>query len=147
MADVVAHEVVERRRLAGRHRLPGQPIQVVPGVLPQPHGVGNRAHHPRQVIVVGGPEREELRPRRRLVLLRRDPRVLVVAGEDQIVLPGGADEALVVVGRRVDEMADDLLRGPLAWRGPPGGVRVRNLLEARMRGTDGGDEIVDVIHG
>ncbi len=146
VADVVAHERVERRRAVAGHRLPRQLVEVVPRVLPEPDALGHRAHDPCEVQVVRLPEVHEFRPRRRLVVLARHPLVLVVGQEDEVGLPRGPDEALVIVGRRVDQVPDHLLRRPRARRGRPRGVGLRHATEVRRGGANGGDEIVDVVH-
>jgi hypothetical protein len=65
-----------------------------------------------QVQVEEPPERHQLGPRRLLVVLRRHPGVLVVAGKYEVVLKLRAHEALMIVRRRIDQVADDFSRRP-----------------------------------
>src|SRR5580698_1376992 len=58
--------------------------------------------------VVGAPEREKLRPGGLLKGLYLNVAVLVITGKGERLLQAGAHEALVIVGCRVDEMADEL---------------------------------------
>jgi hypothetical protein len=70
-----------------------------------------------QMRVVGPPQVDQVGPPSRLVALEADPPLLLVGGE---ILSRGdlpPHEALVVVGGRVDQVADDLLPGPAWGRG------------------------------
>ena len=70
--------------------------------------------HMQDMPVQGEPEREEVRPRAIPESLNRDARGLIVAWK---VERGGllqADEALQVVARRIDEVAEDFLLRPFA---------------------------------
>ena len=100
---------------------------------------GRRRHQPREVPVVRHPEQHELRPRRVLIVLRGHPRVLLVALDDEVVAIAHADEALMVVARRIDEVSDDLARRPLAGRGT---ASRRGVVEGEQRGR-GAMERVD----
>ena len=53
--DVVAHEVIERRRLAGGHRLPRQLVEVVPGERLGACRLRDRRHDAREVPVIARP--------------------------------------------------------------------------------------------
>ena len=73
-----------------------------------------------EVAVEGEEEGEDLGPGQEVVALEGDPLGLLVAGEDELGRELEADEALVVVGAGVDEVAD----GFPAWttcRGRGGG--------------------------
>ena len=72
------------------------------------------------------PEAHELRPRGFLVALGGDPGFLFVAREDEIVRELGSDETLMVVGRRIDQVPQNLLARPAAFDGRNGGFRFAN---------------------
>ena len=74
-------------------------------------------HHASHVEVDGAPQVDEVSPRSRRVVLGGHPRVLVVALEDEVLLPPGAQEATVVVRAR----------------SPPGGRRSRAATTCRAR--------------
>ncbi len=76
------------------------------------------------MAVVRRPQQHQLRPRGVLVALHVDPRVLLVAVDDEILAVAHADEPLVIVARRVHEVADDLSRRPLAGRRPARRLRI-----------------------
>ena len=136
MLHVVAHQVVQRRRLIGRRRMHRDLVQVVPSLLPKPDLHWNGGHDTREVTVVLAPERHELDPRRRLIMLRADPIVLGVSGEHQI-LPLGAHEPLMIHRGRVDEMAKHLLRRPPTLVGTPlDGIRRRAQQPGRLAFDD-----------
>ena len=82
----------------------------------QQHVVRRRLDDEGEVAVERRPQRDEVRPRRLAVALDRDPHVLVVAGELQIVLHLPHHETAVVVRRRVDEVPDHLARRPRVRR-------------------------------
>lgn len=75
---------------------------------PKPDVLGYRRHDRCDMPVECDPEIEELVPVSVLIPLQLDPSLLIVAGEDEIVLPGRANKSLMVVARGVDEVADDL---------------------------------------
>src|SRR5689334_11214428 len=108
MIDVVAHEVLERDGAVARHRAEGTLVEVVHRTAPRAVGRGRRRHHARELPVVRQPEHHELEPWRVLIALTRYPPILLVALDDEIGPRAHADEALVVVARRVDEVPDDL---------------------------------------
>ncbi len=145
--DVVAHEVIERRGLVGRIELPAELIHVVARVLAVAHVGGHGVHNANEVPVVRLPQRDDLGPRRRRVPLQADPIVLRVAREHEVVLAVRAHEALMVVRRRVDEMANDLLRGPCAGFRPPRHRRLRQSLEPWRGVVDGAFEVANEIGG
>jgi hypothetical protein len=60
------------------------------------------------------PQAPEAVPVGQLVSLQPDPVVLRVAGEHQVGPELGLEEPVMVLRGRVDEMPDDLSRGPLA---------------------------------
>src|ERR1044072_8976189 len=88
MIDVVAHEVVERHGAIPRHWTECPLIEVGYGAAAHAIRRGRRRHHTREVAVVRQPEHDELRPRRLAVALRPDPRVLLVALDDEIIAAG-----------------------------------------------------------
>ena len=74
----------------------------------------------RDLEVEAAPELDQLAPGSVGVATRADPVVLVVRGEDQVVLEPRANKPLVVVRGGVDQVADQLARRPLAGRGLDG---------------------------
>jgi hypothetical protein len=91
------------------------------------------------------PERDQLVPRCVLVAANADPLLLRVAGEHEIVLQLPAHEALVVVRRGVDKMADDLARRPLARRRPRR-ARVTEREQSGHRLIHRLSQFVNVVH-
>src|SRR5262245_59617994 len=65
MFHVIAHEVLEGRRLLLRNGIPGDLVQVVACARLLPHVGRRRGHHPRKMQVELSPEVHEIRPRRR----------------------------------------------------------------------------------
>src|SRR5207302_3467309 len=110
----------------------------------RPRAVGHRRHHTREVAVEACPERDELGPRRILILLTRNPRVLIVAGKRQFVLKLGSHEALMIVRRRVDQMSHDLAGRPLPRRRPLRARFVADPEELRRSAIDDGEELDDI---
>ena len=68
-----------------------------------------------EVAVEGETEGENLRPRFEVEALEADAIVLLVAGEGEFRRELHADEPLEIVAAGVNEVADGLLRRPLAW--------------------------------
>ena len=68
--------------------------------------------HVEKVAIVPGPASDEVSPGFLLVILRFHPLLLRVAGEFQARFELGAHKALMIVGRRVDQVPEDLLLGP-----------------------------------
>jgi elongation factor P len=90
------------------------------------------------VEIEAGPEGDELGGIGSGVVLDGDVGGLVVAGEIETGLGEGADEALVVVGGGVDEVAEEFDEGPLA--GATGGLPV-----AGREGGEGGLGLFDEV--
>ena len=67
-----------------------------------------------EVAVQSEEEREDFGPGFEVEALKLDALLLLVAGEVEFRRELEADEALEIVGARVDEVAYGLLRGPLA---------------------------------
>ena len=95
--DVIAHEVVERRRRVGRHHRPGAFEEIVLRVYTQADVVWHSRHHASEVPVVERPQIDQLVPVGVLIPLRADPAILFIAWKDQIVHPLRAHESLVVI--------------------------------------------------
>jgi hypothetical protein len=68
-----------------------------------------------EVAVEGEKEGENLRPRFEVEALEAEAIVLLVAGEGEFWRELHADEPLEIVAAGVNEVADGLLRRPLAW--------------------------------
>jgi hypothetical protein len=99
-------------------------------------GCGQMRDHVGEEAVVGGPESDELEPVGGLEMLGADIAILVVAGKVEDRLKGGADETLVVVGGRVDEVAEELLAGPAAGADGFGAGVVFDLAEDGVGGVN-----------
>src|SRR5688500_17935752 len=119
MPDVIWHQIVERDGCRSGERLPPDLVQVVARMPFRADVLVAGAHHARKMAVIAAPQAEQLVPRGVVVRLRADPVVLRVATEDVVRLTLGANESLVIVGRGVDEMSDDLLDRPDRGRGAP----------------------------
>ena len=97
----------------------------------------NRDHHAREMQVEERPKRHQLAPRSLAVALSAHPRVLVVRGADQLVRELRPDEALMIVGCGIDQVADDFLARPFAWRARKRRVGIGDGLELRYRDGKG----------
>src|SRR5207237_1484265 len=95
VADVVAHEVFERRRFALAYLYPADLFEVVSLARREARCFGRALHDVREVKVETAPERDQEGPRLFDVGLRAHPTLLLVAGEDKFVRELRADEALV----------------------------------------------------
>src|SRR5882724_4700995 len=75
-----------------------------------PNYVGEKA-------IVAGPEIDQEIPVNLGKILQVHQRILVIAGKGEAALQRGADEALMVVGSRVEQVAEDFFFGPFvrAW--------------------------------
>jgi hypothetical protein len=100
-----------------------------------------------EMEVVAAPEFEEVVPVEFVVVLRGDPLVLLVGGEDEFVGELAADETLVVVGGGVDEVAEDFFDGPAVGRGAVGDNGGGEGMECGGGGFDSGAEVVRDLGG
>src|SRR6185437_7934776 len=117
MADVIAHEIIECCGLIPRHGLPRNLIEIMSCPRPGTFVISGGLHHARDVEIEVVPQRDELAPGRIVITLHRHPRVLVVTRKLKIVPELCPNEALVIVGSRIDEMTNYLSRAPLPRRG------------------------------
>lgn len=95
---------------------------------------GDAVHDGDQDFLFYHPPAEQRRPRLIGVPVRRDPCVLFVFRSFIASVDGGTHEALPVVGRRVEQMSDDLLACPaadapgfvrnLGWKGMQGVMKI-----------------------
>lgn len=76
-----------------------------------------------EVTVIGCPKRDQQRPLSLLHRLRAHVAFLVVAREVQRWLQHCADESLMIVGGRIDQMSEELLAGPATRQDGPRGFR------------------------
>src|SRR5688572_14361039 len=76
------------------------------------HAVWYASNRVGQMTIVERPELDQVQPGTALRVLRAHPGVLLVSGKDETAAKLRADEALMVVRRRVDQMAEDFLEGP-----------------------------------
>jgi len=65
-----------------------------------------------QVPVVGQPELHQIAPLAGGIVLRAHPIVLLIGGKHQAIFVLQTHETLMIVGRRIDEMPEDLLFRP-----------------------------------
>src|SRR5215813_3655404 len=72
-------------------------------------GFRNAGDDVRQVMVVGAPELDQMSPAALGIALRCNPLLLSVAWKAEFGDGLGANESLVVIGCRVDEVSEDLL--------------------------------------
>src|ERR1051326_361622 len=91
--------------------------------------------------VEAAPQGDEQRPRLLFVSLRAHPLLLFIAGEDQVVRELRADETLVVVRGRVNQVAQYLLRRPLALGPRLPALVLRDREQTRRRLLDRPPEI------
>src|SRR5215467_1979162 len=91
--------------------------------------------------VVGGPEVDQEIPVNVAEALEIDQPGLVISRKGEAALQRGANEALVIVGGRVQQVAEDLLPGPFLFAGTGGGVGVIQLEEQRLGLGHGAAEV------
>ncbi len=84
------------------------------------------------VAVQCNPQLDQLGPCSFAVSLDRYPRFLVVPRQHQWARQLSPNETLVVVGRRVNQMAQDFLLDPLAWLPGPCQLRPRSTRAAAL---------------
>src|SRR5882724_2902663 len=90
-----------------------------------PNYVGEKA-------IVAGPEIDQEIPVNLGKILQVHQRILVIAGKGEAALQRGADEALMVVGSRVEQVAEDFFFGPFVRAWTRGGVGVIELQQQRF---------------
>ena len=66
--------------------------------------------------IVRAPKLDNVRPRLLRVFLGTDPSILLIAGKDQVVSKLCPHKTLMIVGGRVDQMAQNLTRRPRTGR-------------------------------
>src|SRR5436305_1538167 len=97
MADVIFDDEAERHRLAAADR--AGDIELVGW---------DACDDTQQVQVVSLPERHQIAPRGIGVAVALDPGFLLIAGKGFRAVELSANEALMVVGGRIDEVAEQL---------------------------------------
>src|SRR5215510_13009841 len=76
----------------------------------------NTRHHMRKMPVVKPPELDQFFPPAVIIRLRVDPMLLFIFWEFEFRDFLRPDESMVIVGRRVDQMSEDLFLRPLPFR-------------------------------
>src|SRR5262245_53786609 len=94
------------------------------------------------MMVVENPQIDEVKPRPALVVLRFDPHVLLICGKGELADLLSAHESLVVVRRRIKEMAKDLFDRPRCRHWLRGGVAVADRLELDRRDVNDPNQFV-----
>ena len=123
---------VVRRELAERH------WRVIPDEARRLHPVGgDPLDDAGEVHVVEAPEVEERAPVRGGISLDPDPSLLLVLRQAHLGIEDPANEAVVVVGGGIEEVPNELLRGPLAGSGSLRGALVGEGAEPGKGGLDG----------
>src|SRR6185312_2058328 len=138
-------EIRERCGPIRRHRLPRDLIEIVAAMLAVGDIVRHQRHDAGHMAVVRVPERHELVPGHRPVLLGRYPVILLIALEHEIVLPSHAHESLMIVRGRVDQVSDDFLDRPLPRRRPVGRNVLGDRAEVGGRAVDRVAEVCRVV--
>ena len=89
-------------------------------------GFRNFFHQMKKMAVIDGPELDEIAPGAGFIVLNRNPVLLGVGRHAKLALDLGANEAMMIIGGRIKQMAEDLFAGPV-FRGCRGaGVGVGN---------------------
>ncbi len=133
MHYIIAHEVLERRRLICGDGAKRYLMEIVPRARPSAGVRRARFHHVREMEIEMRPQRTEIVPVSVDVFLSLDPRVLIVGRAHEIIRALRAHKTLVIIGRRIDEMPDDFLARPFARRARAPGFHVWNGFESRER--------------
>src|SRR5688572_5139764 len=92
--------------------------------------------------IVRAPQFDQIRPWLVVISLRAHPLILVVAGKDKMVSELPADEPLMIVRGRVDQVTEDLFPTPLVT-GAPGTVVRGDLLQTTRRVVDRLPEVIE----
>lgn len=148
MRYVVAHEIVERRGLVFRDSLPRYLVQIVACARATALLFWSLCNDVQQVQVKALPESDEQRPGLAVIVLRFDPRLLLVTRKDKLVAELRADESLVIVRGRIYEMSYYLFGGPLPLCAWPFALRLWNQEQTLVSIFHGSSEIFEhVFHG
>jgi len=117
MRDVIAHEIIKRCRFIARNWLPRKFVEIV--LCPFAKTLVNRRglHDARDVKIEISPKCDQFIPRRVAIPLKRNPGILLVTIKDQIFLELCTNEPLMVIGSRIDQVADHLAWTPFARPG------------------------------
>ncbi len=97
VGDIITHEIVERRRLISRNWFPRKLVEIMSCPFAKTLVFRRGLHDACDVQVEIAPEIDQLVPRRFAILLQRDPGILLVTIEFQILLELCAHEPLMVV--------------------------------------------------
>lgn len=97
MAHIIAHEKIESRRLVSGNRLPRNFVEIVTCPFANTLVIGGGLHDARDVQVEESPKIDQLGPRQLSVTLQRNPGILLVTIEHQIILELCAHEPLMIV--------------------------------------------------
>src|SRR5580700_8080189 len=90
----------------------------------------------RQIPVVAGPKRDQTCPGHLLNGLQADTTFLIVARVFERALERGANEALMVVGCRVNQVPDHLLTRPAPGTNGRAAIGFADLQKAGLAGID-----------
>jgi hypothetical protein len=82
--------------------------------------------HVSKVVIVSLPEGREVMPGTILAMLTAHPLVLRISWEHKCRLLQCPDESLMIIGRRINQVPNDLLGRPLARRVRPSGFEIRD---------------------
>jgi hypothetical protein len=78
----------------------------------------NQRHHMQEVQVIVFPELNELLPWLLIIALHTYPVFLLIAEERQLIVKLGPNETLMIIGGRINQMADNFFGRP--FYPPPG---------------------------
>jgi len=112
MRDVIAHEIIKRCPFIARNWLPRKFVEIVLCPFAKTLVIRRSLHDACDVQVEISPKHDEFTPRRVAILLQRNPGILLVTIKDQIFLKLCANEPLMVIGSRIDQMPDHLAWTP-----------------------------------
>jgi len=113
-------EVIGRQFFQCHHRIASDPARSFSFLFR--HSCQDVGQEP----VVRGPECGQVAPAGVLIAFHANAAGLIVTRPSQLVLKLRANEALVVVRRRIDQVAQYLFAGPTAFNGRNGRARLAN---------------------
>ena len=116
-------EVIRRQFFECHHRIVSDPALGLPFLF------RDAGQHMGQEAIVRRPELQQIRPSRVLISLYAHAASLIVSRPAQLILKLGANEALVVVGRRIDQVTENLLARPTAFGDGNGGINFANSIK------------------
>lgn len=112
--------VVDSQEFKGDRRAVADAARILPA------GTRNCFYETEKMEVIRDPEPNKFVPREAGVVLNGNPFLLGVAGHGKLALDLRANKPVVIIGGRIQQMAEDLFAGPVIGASGGAGVGVGN---------------------